>query len=86
MIAFSRVQMIKHNKFIIPFITFIAVRYLSIVWFNPDEAFLFTALSTLPLLLTLFCLFDTARFRFKGAFELVLFLSMFASNLRFLIQ
>jgi len=85
-IALSRVQLIKHNKFIIPFIVFIAARYLSIVFFNPGEAFLFTTLSTLPLLLILFCLFDTAHFRYKGAFELVLFLSMFASNLRFLIQ
>lgn len=85
-IAVSRIQLIEHNKFIIPFITFVVVRYLSIVFFNPGEAFLFTALSTLPLLLTLFCLFDTVRFRYKGVFELVLFFSMFASNLRFLIQ
>jgi len=84
-IALTRVQLIKHNKFIIPFIIFLFARYLSIIFLNPGEAFLFTMLSTLPLLLVLFCLFDSAQFRYKGAFELILILSMTASNLMFFI-
>jgi len=84
-IALSRIQLIKHNKFIIPFMVFIAARYLSIINVNPGEAFVFLTLSTLPFLLILFCLFDAAQFRYRGAFELIFILSMIASNLRFFI-
>jgi len=85
MIALSRIHLIKHNKFIIPFIIFIIARYVSIIFVNPGEAFLFTILSTLPLLLVLFFLFDMTNFKYKGIFEFILTFSIAASNLRFFI-
>lgn len=82
LLTFVRVQ--HTTRLMLAFLCLIGVRLALILVFNPGEAFLYTPVTTLPLLLVLFSYLESSRMRHKTAFVALLLLCTAGANFRFL--